>query len=592
MILKISQAIWLALIIPIVFSCNQTGEVHESPPNIIFILTDDQGWGDLSINGNTNINTPNIDKLAETGVRFDRFYVSPVCSPTRAEILTGRYHVRSGVYSTSAGGERIDLDETMISEVLRDAGYATAAYGKWHNGMQAPYHPNTRGFEDFYGFCSGHWGSYFSPMLEHNGELVTGDGFIIDDLTSHGLEFIEKNKDRPFFLYLPYNTPHAPMQVPDRWWNKYKDKELEMLHRDTEKEEVEFTRAALAMCENIDWNVGRVMEKVKEAGILENTLIIYLSDNGPNSWRWNDGMKGRKGSTDEGGVRSPLIMNWSEKLEAGKVIPQIASAIDFFPTFLDLAKVEYSSEKPLDGNSLAPLLFEEKPEWKDRYVINNWRDRVSVRSQQYRLSHDDMLFDMVADPGQYTDISGEQPEIFEAMMAEKKKWQSEVYTELPEEDKRTFTIGYEGFPNTQIPARDLIAHGNIVRSNRWPNCSFYTNWTSMEDMLTLDVEVLSEGDYEVVIYYTCPAESVGSKFELTFLESSLTGQITEAHDPPLTGMENDRLPRPESYVKDFKPLNIGTIHLKKGKGTLRLQPLEIPGKEVMDFRLMMLKKIG
>ena len=159
-------------------------------------------------------------------MRFDRFYVSPVCAPTRAEILTGRYHVRAGVYDVSKGGERIDLDEETITEVLKNNGYKTAAYGKWHNGMQAPYHPNTRGFDDFYGFCSGHWGNYFDPILEHNGEIVKGEGFIIDDFTNRGLEFIERNKESPFFLYLPYNTPHSPMQVPDKFWKKFENKNL------------------------------------------------------------------------------------------------------------------------------------------------------------------------------------------------------------------------------------------------------------------------------------------------------------------------------------------------------------------------------
>ncbi|MDX1284913.1 MAG: sulfatase-like hydrolase/transferase, partial [Draconibacterium sp.] len=165
-------------------------------------MSDDQGWGDLSIKGNINISTPNIDKLAETGISFDRFFVCPVCSPTRAELLTGRYHVRGGVYSTSRGGERLNLDETTIAEALKKAGYVTAAYGKWHNGMQPPYHPNSRGFDDYYGFCSGHWGNYFSPKLEHNGKIVKGDGYLTDDFTNHGIDFIEQNKNKPFFLYL------------------------------------------------------------------------------------------------------------------------------------------------------------------------------------------------------------------------------------------------------------------------------------------------------------------------------------------------------------------------------------------------------
>ncbi len=585
----IQNPILAIILITLFFSCNQ---VDINQPNIVLILSDDQGWGDLSINGNTNLSTPNIDELATKGVTFDHFYVSPVCSPTRAEILTGRYSVRGGVYSTSAGGERLDLDEVLISEILKSAGYATAAYGKWHNGMQAPYHPNTRGFDDFYGFCSGHWGNYFSPMLELNGEIVTGDGFIIDDLTNHGLQFMEDNQDQPFFLYLPFNTPHTPMQVPDKWWNKFKGKQLDMQHRNPEMEDPKFTSAALAMVENIDWNVGRVIDKLVELNLTENTLIIYLSDNGPNSWRWNGGMKGRKGSTDEGGVRSPLIMNWPGTIKGGKVVKEIAAAIDLLPTLVDATNTDYQSKKLLDGVSLAPLLFEDDPKWNERLIFSYWNKKLSVRSQKYRLGNGDMLFDMEIDPGQKHDISKEEPMIHKQLASAKSEWIKNVLPELPDEDNRTFTIGYEGFSNTQMPARDGIAHGNIIRSNKWPNCSFYTNWIDVEDMITWEVEVLTEADYEVVIYYTCSAESIGSRFELSFLDSSLTGQITEVHDPELKGMENDRLIRSESYVKDFKPLNIGIIHLKKGVGTLRLKPLEIQGKEMMDFRLMMLKKVG
>ena len=171
-------------------------------PNIVLIMSDDQGWGDLSLHGNPNLRTPNIDQLAAEGVAFERFYVSPVCSPTRAELLTGRYASRGGVYATSTGGERLDLDETTLAESFQQAGYQTACYGKWHNGMQYPYHPNARGFDDFYGFCSGHWGNYFSPMLERNGEIVQGEGYIIDDLTDKAIQFVEDNRERPF-LPLP-----------------------------------------------------------------------------------------------------------------------------------------------------------------------------------------------------------------------------------------------------------------------------------------------------------------------------------------------------------------------------------------------------
>jgi arylsulfatase A-like enzyme len=574
-----------------VFLISCSKKETQTQPNIVLIMTDDQGWGDLSSKGNTNISTPNIDNLAETGVTFDRFYVCPVCSPTRAELLTGRYHVRGGVYSTSAGGERLDLDEITIADIFKEAGYSTAAYGKWHNGMQPPYHPNARGFDDYYGFCSGHWGNYFSPMLEHNGEIVKGKGFIIDDLTEHGLQFMENNKDNPFFLYLPYNTPHSPMQIPKKWWTKFENMDLGLQNRDPEKENILHTKAALAMCENIDWNVGRISEKVKELGLAENTIIIYLSDNGPNGWRWNDGMKGRKGSTDEGGVRSPLFMKWDGKLKAGKTIFEIASAIDLLPTLTDLAGINFTTEKQLDGVSLKPLIMEENPEWQDRVIINSWRQRTSVRSQQYKLGWEGQLFDMTKDPGQNTDISSENPEIKKQLIQAKEKWENEVLIELTEIDERTFTVGHPEYKFTQIPARDGKAHGNILRSNRHPNCTFFTNWTGVEDKITWEAEVLADGDFEVEIYYTCSAENVGSTFELSFGDEKIIAKITEPHDPPLTGMENDRDPRIESFVKEFKPLKIGTIHLKKGMGTLTLKAHEITGSQVMDFRLLMLKRI-
>ena len=183
------------------------------------------GRGLSALFGDQTVVEKNIDKIAHNGVRFDRFFVSPVCSPTRAEILTGRHHTRTGVYDVSLGGERININEETMADLFKSSGYKTAVYGKWHNGMQAPYHPNSRGFDEFYGFCSGHWGNYFNPVLEKNGELVKGSGFITDDLTNHGIEFIKKNKDNPFLLYMPFNTPHSPMQVPDKYWNKFKNKD-------------------------------------------------------------------------------------------------------------------------------------------------------------------------------------------------------------------------------------------------------------------------------------------------------------------------------------------------------------------------------
>ena len=197
-------------------------------PNVVIILADDQGWGDLSIHGNTNLSTPHIDSLARDGGIFEHFYVCAVCAPTRAEFLTGRYHARGGVRGVTSGAERLNLDEKTIADTFKAAGYATGAFGKWHNGSQFPYHPNARGFDEYYGFTSGHWGNYFDPELDHNGKLVRGKGYVTDDLTNHALEFIEANKSKPFLCYLPLNTPHSPMQAPDRFYEKFANLEPKM----------------------------------------------------------------------------------------------------------------------------------------------------------------------------------------------------------------------------------------------------------------------------------------------------------------------------------------------------------------------------
>ncbi len=580
-----------ALLIVIFLGCEFQNEI---PPNIIIILTDDQGWGDLSINGNLDLSTPNIDKLGRTGVQFDRFFVSPVCSPTRAELLTGRYHVRGGVYSTSTGGERLDIDEQTIAQVFKKSGYKTAAYGKWHNGMQAPYHPNSRGFDDYYGFCSGHWGNYYDPLLEHNGNLVKGDGFIIDDFTNHGINFIKKNKNSPFFLYLPLNTPHSPMQVPEYFWRKFKNKDLSQIGSNgpfKTQHEIDHTRAALAMCENIDWNVGRILEQIEKEGLSENTIVIYLSDNGPNGNRWNGGMKGRKGSTDEGVVRSPMIINWPGKIPQGKVIKKITSGIDLLPTLKNLAGINFEPKKPLDGVSLESLLFEENLHWDDRYIYNYWRGKMSVRSQDYRLSNEGQLFDMKNDPNQKIDIGQKKPKVLKKLKQAKNLWEKEVLVELPQKDTRPFFIGHPSLQTTQIPARDGRAHGAIKRSNKHPNCTYFSNWINLEDRITWEVEVAEAGNFEVIIYYTCEKDAIGSEFEISIGGDSILGKITEEHNPKEFGDAEDRSLRIESYVKDFNPLNVGIISLQKGPGTLSLKAIKKNGKSLMDFRLMLFKRI-
>lgn len=563
-------------------------------PNIVVILSDDQGWGDLSVNGNTDLSTPNIDSLANDGAILDRFYVCPVCAPTRSEFFTGRYFARTGVHGVSNGQERLNLDEVTIAQAFKGAGYATGAFGKWHNGSQFPYHPNARGFEEYYGFTSGHWGSYFDAEIDHNGRIERGKGFMADDLTDHAMAFIEQHKDAPFFCYIPYNTPHSPMQVPDKFYEKFAHAEIKQRSSEPGKEELDHTRAALAMCENLDWNVGRVLEKLKQLNLSENTIVIYFSDNGPNAWRWNGGMKGKKGSVDEGGVRAPFLIRWPGKIAAGKRIPQIAGAIDLFPTLCDLTGVAVPATKPMDGRSLKPLLLGDKEtDWPGREFIsfqaggkNKW---ISVRSQDFRLDPMGALFDMNADPGQKQNVAAMHPDEVKRLSDISQRFMTEVTPVLASAKDRAYTVGYS--PLTYLPARDGEPHGTVQRSGKAPNCSYFTHWIRTDDTVTWDIEVGEAGAYEAILYYTCAPANVGTEMELRFAGKALRTTVTEAHDPPAYGKERDRAEREsESYVKDFKPLSMGVIELAKTRGQLTLQAPKIIGNSAVEVRYVMLVK--
>lgn len=565
------------------------GEIA-SRPNILIFLADDQGWGDLSLHGNANLSTPNIDSLARAGAMFEHFFVCPVCSPTRAEFLTGRYHPRGGVSGVSLGAERLNLVETTIAEVFKAAGYATGCFGKWHNGTQYPYHPRGRGFDEFYGFCSGHWGEYFNPPLEHNGHATRGNGFIADDLTDHALEFIERHRQGPFLCYLAFNTPHSPMQVPDKFYDKFKNAELKSRYEGPQTEDVAMTRAAMAMCENIDWNVGRALAKLDALRLADNTIVVYFSDNGPNSWRWNGGMKGRKGSTDEGGVRSPLVVRWPGHIQPGTKIEPIAAAIDLLPTLAELASVKIAGqeERPLDGRSLVPLLLSRNDPWPDRTVFSHWNGNISARTAQYRLDATGKLFDMTTDARQTRDVSSDRPEVAGKLSRSVADWKRELLSGAKRDD-RPFSVGYREFPVTVLPARDGVPHGNVRRSAGAPNCSFFENWTNPSDSITWDVEVATAGRYEVVVHYTCPQTDIGSTVELSFRDRRLHGKVSQANDPPLRGAEHDRVKRQgESYVKEFAPLKLGVVEWPSGRGVMTLRAVSVPGKHVMDVRSVVL----
>ena len=563
------------------------------PPNVVVFLADDAGWGDYSASGNRTVQTPHIDSLSRDGITLERFFVCPVCAPTRAEFLTGRYHPRTGVYGVSTGQERMNLDEKTIADAFQGAGYATGAFGKWHNGSQWPYHPMARGFGEYYGYTSGHWGEYFNPPLEHNGKPIRERGYIVDLCTDKALAFMEKNKSRPFFCYVPFTTPHSPWAVPESDWQRFKDKPLAQQATEPGKENPDHTRCALAMLANQDRNVGRILKKLEQLKLTDNTIVVYFSDNGPNTARWNGGMKGIKATTDEGGVRSVFFMRWPGKLPAGHRVPEIAGAIDLLPTLMALTGVTRVGDKPLDGRDLSPLLTGRAATAPPRVLFSTWSGRVSVRSQTHRLDTSGELFDMIADPNQTRSVTAQQPETARQLTSAVATWRTELFSRSPRPaspvDPRPIPVGYKIFPRTWLPARDGTPGGGIERSSSAPNSSYFRNWTRTDDTISWEIEVNTAGTYDVELHYTCPLPDAGSRIALSFQGSRLEGRVAPGWDPPLY-TNQDTLPRPpgESRLKEFRILRPGKLRLERGRGPLALRALEIPGKEVMHLSAVVL----
>ena len=575
-------------------------------PNVVVLLADDAGWGDYSFNGNRQVATPHIDSLAKAGAHFDRFFVQPVCSPTRSEFLTGRYHRRLGVYGVSTGQERMNLDEKTFADSFKAAGYVTGIFGKWHNGSQWPYHPLARGFDTFWGYTSGHWGEYFDAPLEHNGVMKSSTGYIVDVLTEKALQFIDRNKAKPFLCYVPFTTPHSPFSVPPQDWARCKDRPITQSATNPKDEEPDATRCVWAMLENQDRNVGRILAKLKELNLENDTIVVYFSDNGPNTSRWTGGMKGKKGTTDEGGVRSPLFIRWPGRIAAGTQVKPIAGAIDLSPTLHALAGVPRVGDKRVDGRDLSPLLGKgTDADWAPRHLFQTWGSNISVRTETHRLDNAGNLFDMIADPGQTTPIQKQQPELAKELVAEVAAWRKEMGIAAPAGgkgktkgangpgnavDPRPLAVGYREFPITMLPARDGEPRGEMRRSSKAPNSSYFVNWTKPGDAAVWNVEVVTAGTYVVALDYTCPPGDVGATLEFSFEGTLLKGKVTEAWNPPLI-TDQDVVPRGEhgeSLMKPFRTMILGEIRLEPGKGELKLRATDIPGKSVMDLRRLTL----
>jgi arylsulfatase A-like enzyme len=416
-------------------------------PNIVFILTDDQGYGDMSCHGNPILETPNIDRIHAEGVRFTDFRVSPTCAPTRSALLTGRHEFKNGVTHTILERERLTPDAVTLAEVLQSAGYTTGIFGKWHLGDEPDHWPNKRGFDEmfihgaggigqtFSGSCGDAPGNtYFNPAILHNGTFVKTQGYCTDVFFREAESWIEKvHGKQPFFCYIPTNAPHVPLQVRPEDEARYKDQV------DDEK-----VAKFFGMVANIDDNVGQLLALLERLGLEKDTLVVFMNDNGGTVGVkvFNAGMRGSKGSPWRGGVRAASFWRWPGTLEPADC-DRLADHIDFFPTLAELAgvKLEEKAKAQVEGRSLVPLLENPQAAWDDRALITHvgrWPkganiddykyDRCSVRSQRWHLVRDRrgerdwQLFDIEADPGETTDVADQHADVVHELDAAYDKW--------------------------------------------------------------------------------------------------------------------------------------------------------------------------
>ncbi len=423
-----------------------SGFAAPEKPNVIIVMTDDQGYGDFGFAGNTAVKTPTIDQLRDQGTLLDNFHVDPTCAPTRAALMTGRYSDRVGVWHTIQGRSMLRRREVTMADVFSDNGYVTGIFGKWHLGDCYPYRPQDRGFQySVYHAAGGigqapdYWGNdYFDDTYIVNGKPQRFEGFCTDIWFSEGMKFIEANKDKPFFAYLVPNAPHGPFYCPSEYADGYEGQP-----RVTYPE-------VYGMIENIDDNMAKLLELLDQEGLADNTILIFMTDNGTggglkrprDSWEDNGlgfdgGMRGKKGSIYDGGHRVPFIIRWPDgRIEAGKTIKELTAHIDILPTLIDLCGLK-APETDYDGMSLRDLLYAGSKPWKERsLVVENqrvidpikWR-YCSVMTDEWRLVDGKELYNLQKDQKQTTDVAAQFPEVVERLRGKYEDFWSDVSRE-------------------------------------------------------------------------------------------------------------------------------------------------------------------
>ncbi|MCO8123486.1 arylsulfatase [Stieleria sp. TO1_6] len=492
-----------------------SGSLAAAPPNVVFVISDDQGYGDLGCTGNPIAKTPNIDQLASESSGLSDYHVAPTCSPTRCSLLTGHWTNRTGVWHTIMGRSMLRENEVTVGQMFADAGYETGMFGKWHLGDNYPYRPEDRGFTEVYRHGGGGIGqtpdlwdnAYFDGSYFHNGKIVPAKGYCTDVFFEQAGAFISRcaKQQKPFFAYISTNAPHKPLHCPPKYLRMYEGQS-------------ENIAAFYGMITNIDDNVGKTRRLIEELGIADDTIFVFTTDNGTASGAkvFNAGMRGGKGSPYEGGHRVPFFLHWP----AGGItkqhdVDQLTHAVDIVPTLLEMTGVKKPDGVTFDGVSIADLLDPAKDvDFPERFVISDsqrvrdpikWRSS-SVMSQQYRLINGKELYDITTDPGQKNNIAKDNPEVVASMREFYEQWWAEL--------KPTFSqtteiyLGHPEHPVVTLTAHDWIQkvyppwHQGAIREadRKHPGADKLTHeghWA---------VKVIQDGKYQISLR-RWPAES-------------------------------------------------------------------------------------
>ncbi len=461
------NVVFLGLIL-LLLGCSQ---MEEKKPNVILIMIDDQGYGDIAAHGNEFIKTPNIDELYRKSARFTDYHVSPTCSPTRAAVLTGHHSNRTGVWHTVNGRSLILERETTMAQVFKDNGYNTAIFGKWHLGDNYPFRPQDKGFDEVLvhkgggiGQTMDYWDNdYYDDKYLSNGVLKQYQGYCTDIWFNEAKQYISKQKNDPFFIYLASNTAHSPYFVDDTYSAAYRDNEN--IHH----------APFYGMITNIDENIGKLIAHLEQQKLIDNTILIFTTDNGTAQGAKveghrldgfvvkgnNAGMRGIKASMYEGGHRVPLYLHWKDGgIHQGTDINELTAHYDIFPTLVDLCKLQISPDLKFDGKSLVPLINGKNEGFKDRIVITNsqrievpepWR-RTSLMQANWRLVNGTELYDLDTDPEQRTNVAENFPQKMQEFKTAYDQWWAEIAPSYL--DQPYIIIGHEKDNPTTLYCHD------------------------------------------------------------------------------------------------------------------------------------------